>query len=218
MPIPKAYVDTNIFKFSATALLRFVPRIQQLDWGGITQEVTVHDLREIDPNESIKNPELKEEADLLPDLASLGKNGEIQFLMQMEARLESWGIPNMDSQSGNFYGAPIERAEAPIFYERVLIDGRRKTKDTQYEFLSGIKSPRFLELQKATGAYQGENELNRNQLLDAFHLWCAEHNRCDYFLTMDFKLIRMLLGSKYAPKSVRPVKPSQLLAIVQKGA
>jgi hypothetical protein len=65
-------------------------------------------------------------------------------------------------------------------------------------------------LQKLTGAYQGPGRLNRNQLLDAFHLWCAEYNHCDYFLTLDFNL------SKIANKQKRRfpteiVKPSELI-------
>lgn len=215
MAIPTVYVDTNIFKFSATALPRLIPRTQQIDWGGTIQEVVVHDLKEVDPNESIRNPELKKEAELLPELASLGKAGRVKYLMQIEAEMESWGIPNMDSRTGRFYGAPIEHVEAPIKYQRVLVGGRAHPKDMQLDFLSKIQSPRFLELQKATGAYQGNKEPNRNQLLDAFHLWCAEYNQCEYFLTMDFKLIRMLTNSKYALESVLPVRPSQLLAAVR---
>jgi predicted nucleic acid-binding protein len=49
-----------------------------------------------------------------------------------------------------------------------------------------------------------------NQLLDAFHLWSAEAAGCDYFLTLDFKLIKMM---NQAPSStpVRIVRPSELL-------
>ncbi len=31
MDIPKVYVDTNIFKFSATELPRLTPRVQKID-------------------------------------------------------------------------------------------------------------------------------------------------------------------------------------------
>ncbi|OGP41631.1 MAG: hypothetical protein A2090_06470 [Deltaproteobacteria bacterium GWD2_42_10] len=80
----------------------------------------------------------------------------------------------------------------------------------QFNFLSSIKNKRFLELQKMTGAYQGAKKLNRNQLLDAFHIWCAEHNKCDYFLTLDFKLVNVIRRQKGATLS-ELVTPSELM-------
>jgi hypothetical protein len=63
MTIPRVYVDTNIFKFSATELPRLKPRSKTINWGGNEIEVTVHDFVEENPNERIKNDELKTEAD-----------------------------------------------------------------------------------------------------------------------------------------------------------
>ncbi len=53
----------------------------------------------------------------------------------------------------------------------------------QYNFLRSLDHGRFLELRRICGAEQGQ-KVNRNQLLDAFHLWCAEFNRCEYFLSL----------------------------------
>jgi len=211
MIIPKVYVDTNIFKFSATELPRLKLRSQTVNWGGNNIEVTVHDFVEENPNEKIQNDELKAEADLLPKLANLGKKGLVQYVIQIEAELESWKIPNMDSNSGRFYGAPIEPVEAPIHYGRVIAGGPEDSKEQQFKFLSRIEDSRFKELQKITGAYQGERKLNRNQLLDSFHIWCAEHNDCTHFLTMDFKLIRVARNGGGSKLKVQPVRPSDLL-------
>jgi hypothetical protein len=68
-----------------------------------------------------------------------------------------------------------------------------------------------------TGAYQGGGKWNRNQLLDAFHLWCAEYNKSDYFLTLDFKLIRILGQNRKTRLPVRAVRPSELLAALESG-
>jgi hypothetical protein len=122
----------------------------------------------------------------------------------------------MDSSSGRFYGSPYEPVDAPIQYGRVVFSGGGDTQKMQFEFLCGIRSQRFLELQKMTGAYQGEGKINRNQLLDAFHLWCAEHNECDYFLTLDFKLVKVLQQNQKKKMKIRPVRPSELLREVQK--
>lgn len=211
----KVYIDTNVLKFSATQLPRLRPRQQKINWDSRVHEITVHDLTYINPNVFIKNPELKAEAELLPELAEAGKCGQVKYVIQIETSFEGWGIPNMDSVTGKFYGTPYETADAPIKYGRIIAGGLDDPMDMQFEFLANIKSRRFVELQKITGAYQGEGNLNRNQLLDAFHLWCAEHNKCDYFLTLDFKLIRVLRQNRKLQLQVEVVRPSELLAAVK---
>lgn len=150
--------------------------------------MVVYDEVVVNPNDKITNLELKAEADLLKDVAELGKSGSVEFVQTTEALYEEWGLPNMDSESGRFYGAPIRFIDAPFRYERVMggmgIDGGAE----QYYFLASIQTPRFLEIQRASGAYQGKNLLNRNQLIDAFHVWCAESYGCAFLLTLDFKL------------------------------
>lgn len=210
MSPPKVYTDTTVLKFSATRLRRFHPREQTVKWGDLTFEATVHDIIRVNPNDPIDNPELKAEAELLPTLAEVGKRGEVKYVIQMETLLESWGLPKMDSETGKFYGAPIESVEAPIKYSRVVFGLNYKARDMQFDFLSSIKHDRFLKLQKITGAYQGPGKLIRRQLLDAFHIWCAEHNRCDYFLTLDFNLVK---ESRRPNRHllVEVVKPSELV-------
>jgi hypothetical protein len=211
----RTYVDTNVLKFSATELLRLRPRKQLVNWAGHVQEVIVHDLVTINRNDNIANPTLKREAELLPKLAAHGKAKRIHYVINAETEFESWGLRNMDSRSGKFYDTPLERVEAPVQYGRVIIGAGIDPELEQFRFLGSLKHPRFLELQKMTGAYQGPGKLNRNQLLDAFHLWCAEHNRCSFFLTLDFRLLKMLRRGK-TQLSVQAVRPSELLAKVVK--
>lgn len=206
----KVYIDTTVLKFSATRLPRLRPINQTIKWGDLSLEEPVHDIVRVNPNDPIDNTELKAEAELLPTLAEAGKRGEVNYVIQMETLLESWGLPKMDSETGKFYGAPIESVEAPIKYGRDVFGPNFNTRDMQFSFLSSISNDRFLELQKMTGAYQGPGKLNRNQLLDAFHIWCAEHNRCDYFLTLDFNLVK---ESRRPNRHllVEVVKPSELI-------
>lgn len=211
MSTPRVFVDTNVLKFSANELPRYVLRQTSVQWGDQTVELTVHDLVQIDPNEFIENPELKAEAELLLPLAELGKIGSVQYVIDFETLAESWGLRNMDSERGAFYGAPIEKVKSPVLYGRIVAGGDVDPQEHQYRFLSALDHPRFRELQKVTGAYQGRNALNRNQLLDAYHFWSAEHSNCDFFLTLDFRLIKMLSRSP-TKSSVRAVRPSELVA------
>lgn len=215
MDIPRVYVDTCVLKFSATELHRFRPRLQTLEWGGHRMQVTVHDPVTINRNDRLAPGDLLEQTKLLQQLAELGKAGRVTFVQSLETIVESWGIPHMDSAGGRFYGAPIEQIAPPIAYGRVIAGWRPLgVTDWQYDFLSRVSHPRFTELQKITGAYQGQRPLHRNQLIDAFALWCAEHAGCDYFLTLDFKLIRVIEKSK-KKSLVQVVRPSDLLARVQ---
>lgn len=217
MHVAKVFLDTNVLKFAATELPRLRPRKQSVDWGGKTIEVTIHDFVEVNRNERIKNSVLKAEAELLPRLAEIGKLGELDYVMSAETMIESWGLGNMDSKNGRFYGVPIKVVKAPIEYAYILAGGEVgvQPKDRQFRFLTSIRHKRFLELQKMTGAYQGKQKLDRNQLLDAFHIWCAEYNGCEFFLTLDFKLIKVLSKSK-AKSTVRVVLPSELLTWLER--
>jgi len=104
-----------------------------------------------------------------------------------------------------------------VKYCRILYGGPDDFRQAQLDFLSSLKDKRFLELQRITGAYQGIGKVNRNQLLDAFHLSCAEHNGCDFFLSLDFKLAKII--EKANDKRVVPVvRPSQLVMAVRAGS
>lgn len=207
------FLDSNVLKFSATELVRYRPRIQQVNWGPRTLEVVVRDEVLINPNDAIQNADLKAEVDLLPRVASLHKVGGAQFVRSVEALMETWCLPSLDSESGQFYGAEIRTLkDVPFEYGRVMAGSGLDFKREQVRFLSDIKNSRFDALKRACGAYQGENRLpNRNQLLDAFHVWCAESAGCTHFLTLDFKLQRVLERSRLRLKT-QIVRPSQLLA------
>jgi hypothetical protein len=211
--VPRIFLDANVFKFSATQNLRFIPcNKKTYDDKGRVTGVQLYTLGHINPNERLSNPELRKEADLLPDVALAVKRSELEAVTQLEADVETWGLPNMDSESGRFYGAPIRRVQAPIKYSRILFGwGHFDSKQLRRDFLLHIRHPRFLELQRMTGAYQGKKPPNENQLLDAFHIWCAEYNECDFFLTLDLKLIRIVSEHPKRLSGLELVRPSELL-------
>jgi len=209
METPRVYLDTTILKAAATALRRLVPRKGRLYLGENVPEVQAYDIGTVNPNESLKG-EIKAEAELLPKLAAFGTQGAARYFIGTETLFESWGLPKMlGNTTGLFYRAPIAIAESPVQYSRVMIGGYQDPTKMQFEFLSGLKHKRFNELQKMAGAYQGPGNIKRNSLLDAFHIWCAEHNGCDFFLTLDFTLMKVVAHSR--KQTIRLVKPSELL-------
>ena len=210
----RVFIDTNVLKFSVTESQRLVPRIQKLNWGGRPAEVVVHDEMTINWNDRIMDPVLKSEVELLPKLAELGRANRLQFLLSVETKVESWCLPKRDSVHGICFGAPIKSVQAPVMYGRVVVGMGVDLEKEQFRFLASLKAPRFLQLQRMTGAYQGPGRLNRNQLLDACHLWGAEYNQCSYFLTLDFKLARVLRRSANSLLT-HVVKPSDLMTLLR---
>jgi hypothetical protein len=63
-----------------------------------------------------------------------------------------------------------------------------------------IKNPRYLEICRELKAQD-----TPNTFLDAYHLWTAETENCDFFLTTEGKI-----GKLYGNAPVRVVTPSEL--------
>ena len=152
----------------------------------------------------IKHPPLKRDAVFLPILAKAGLLGHIKFLRSPEIDMEAAGLPSTASASGRFFGCPVEQVKLPTNSPRMWLGGGRSADEWTDSFLASISHPRFKELCKVVGAYQGEkNPLHRNQARDALHIWTAEEAGADAFLTMDYKLGKMI---KNDPKKRVPLK------------
>jgi len=210
---PSVFLDANVLKASVDTRLVLVPEPQRIEWGGREFEVDVH--RPVFVNQNTRylaqgNRERFEDTVALRFIAALAKEGRITLLMHQEVWFELMGLPRATGEGPKFYGAPIENVEGAFQYSRIAFDGTGR--DYQYEFLSRVEHPRFKELQRACGAYQGPNKpLHRNQLLDAFHILCAESASATYFLTLDDSLIRVLTGRWPRKTTVTPITPKRLL-------
>lgn len=213
-PVASVFIDTNILKFSAVKKHVFRTKKTTLNWGGTEFEVNLHEPHTVNDLNKIKNKVQKRDAVFLSMLAYAGISELLDFYIHREVDLETWGLPRMTSPSGRFFGCPLSEVPDPIpLQSRIIFDGNKKFNEHTLDFVSSIKHPRFIELTKMTGAYQGKKPLNRNQALDAYHLWCAESAKIDYFLTMDYNL-KKVVGLSKIKTSVEIVTPDQLLRIV----
>jgi len=213
----RVFVDANVLKFSASVVQRRVPVLQEVEWAGKAIQVPIHRVVQFNPNDSIANQDLKGEAELLPQVAALGHSGLVEYVVTFELQMEGWRLPSMPSRRGWFYGVPLTKVDAPFQYARTVAGGRLSPKELQHHFLASVRHPRFAAIQRAVGAYQGAQLPQRNQLLDAFHLWCAEHNACTYFLTLDFKLAKAV-AKQQSKFKIQVVRPSELLRLVSRPA
>ena len=150
----------------------------------------------------------------LPLIAHLAKRHRIELLCHFETFWEFRSLPKTDDQP--LYGARIRHVKNPFEYHRIVA-GTENLCPLKYPKLGWAKSravecfekvddARFLELQRICGAYQGENTGSPNQLLDAFHILCAERAGADFFLTCEKKLVRCSNHPRFG-SSVRIVEP-----------
>jgi hypothetical protein len=231
-PGPRSHVlvDTVTFKLAITRRVRAEQAPQTIDWGHARTTVEVTRFVEDFPLERLQ-PGQRYEAGLLPYVAYLARQGRCSYLSHLEVLLELATLPRARATGDRFLGAPLTFVRGPVPYSRIVAGaipgeelwykrqrGERIGKARLVNFLAKLAHPRFLELQRASGASQGATKPpNANQLIDAWHLWCAEGAGAEYFLTLDESLIRRVAQERRAPPRVQAVLPSALLADLRAG-
>lgn len=193
-PPPRIFLETNALKLASERILRAyrVPKVVQ--WGSAAVTIPMVRWYEEYPNHRLGRRQwrLILEISCLPSIAWMARQGRVELLCTEEVVTELRGLPKTDDPRGLFYGAPITRVKAPAYatgsglLERLVYpraQRRPNARERQLEFMGGIQRQRFLELQKATGAYQGPGKPpHKNQLWDAFHVWSAECAGADFSL------------------------------------
>ncbi len=214
-PVAKVFIDTNILKFSAVKKHVYRAKKETIKWGGTEFETEIYEKHTVNDLHKIRNEVQKRDAVFLGMLAYAGISEWLSFYIHREVDLETWGLPGMVSPSGRFFGCTIHEVPDPIAPQsRIIFGGHKRFKEHILDFVCSIKHPRFVELTRMTGAYQGARKpLNLNQALDAYHIWCAESAEIEYFLTMDYKL-QKVVGRSKVETSVKIVTPDQLLRLV----
>lgn len=202
---PRVFVETSTIKFATNSRTILRPRHKTVELGGQKLSWVEHDIVEINPNDRLGDQAFRAEVDLLPKVAELAKVGRIELLSHLEVFDELMDITLVGRHRNVLLEAPRRMVESPLVYSRALLGRERRV-----AFLGRIRHTRFLELRKACGANQGGG-VNENQLVDAFHFWCAEHGGATHFLTCDLKLTRLLRNNRRFRSTVRPVSPSELV-------
>lgn len=172
--VPLVFLDTSVLKHSADRLIRGRVHKKTVKWGDMAVTMDVTQSVEVYPNARV-SPTLAEEVRFLPLIADLAKTGRIRLTTHFEVDWEFGGLPNTDDPRGRLYGAPVERGPDPFPYSRIVAGWQESSagRDLQFEFVRGIRFPRFLELKRAVGA----NETSRhykNQLLESMYALCME--------------------------------------------
>ncbi|MFN2397217.1 MAG: hypothetical protein ABR543_01025 [Gemmatimonadaceae bacterium] len=197
-------------KLAADRVVRGFARQRTLKWGEHSVTIPMTQFCVV-PKVPRLGTEQASDAALLPLIAHLASCHRIELLWHLDSAIEFGGLPNTDSPRGRFFGVPITSVHSPQPWGRLIADGHKSMAEHQFDFLHSRQDPRFLELQVAVGLKQGSNKF-RNQLLDAWHVWCAESAGATHFLTCDYKLIRHLELHMRTRPTVKVVTPRGLLA------
>jgi hypothetical protein len=225
---PRIFLETSALKFASERILRAYRIPKVVRWGSAAVTIPMVRWYEDYPNHRLDRRQwrLIVEIGCLPSLAWMARQGRVELLCTEEVVTELRGLPKTDDPRGLFYGAPITRVKPPAYTTGSgqlgqLFQPRTRSRPTarerQLEFMGRIQRQRFLELQMATGAYQGAGKApHPNQLWDAFHLWSAESAGADYFVTLDMKLLRHLAQHRRFPPVVPCLQPIALLRRLEK--
>lgn len=231
----KILIDNCIDSLSET--LQAVYKEHQIVWGGTTQNVNILGFeRKPMPSED-QGWKLKQIA-CLPTVRRLAVEEKIKLYTYNELIYEAWkrhgSFPS--NLLGNlFAGINFQHVDAAVersfFFQMEFskylkndemvkfciwlleskveeLADRLKGKERYSVFLlNNLRQVvRFRELCKG---------LAKKQYPDAFHLWTAEVNGMEYFLTSDKKFIRVMTETKNISLPCRPISPNELLDILQ---
>jgi len=193
----------------------------KVEWLGYIPKELPHDTE----------PWLSEQIEWLPTIAKKSELKNIQLYSYPELRNESWHrsvinkigfifadieIMEVDSAIERSYfqqsdlDLHLKKTRIIDFYKSLLNFDPSKAdfslpvfKRLPPDMVNNLKNiDRFKTICKG---------VSDNQLLDAFHLWSAETNDMDYFLTVDRKFIRVMTQSKSIDLPCLPISPSQLM-------
>lgn len=208
----KVFLDTSVVKHAIRSRTVMRPWRHGREAGTGTAQGIVSE----DPARRVSG-RLRLEIDCLSEVTRLAEEGILELLWHFETFAEFARIFMIPGAASDFSRAGIRMVRGPFDYGRPLVPlyppgptDASAVREEQVRFLKSLDHVRFLQLQRACGAAQGQ-VTNDNQLIDAFHIWCAEHEGAHYFLTTDLKLIRLITNHRTYPPRVRVLAPSELL-------
>jgi len=147
------------------------------------------------------------ELEHLRRVAELARADKIECWTSQEITFETIGRRreySLDPSANPFHKIAFRQCRLP--YERTVTWAAFEEdtfKEEKQKFLSSIANTRFLILNKAT---------NRHHTSDCYHLWTAEINNLDVFLTVEHAFRNALVHQKAVTSAVKIMSPEELCA------
>jgi hypothetical protein len=202
----KVLFDSNVLKNAVTHRAVLKPRT--IKWGPTERRVEV---AEDVPNcyRGSSEEQTAWKFQYLSRIAQLAEARRIECNLSREIQFENWALPRpvpMLTDNAFLFGG-IEFRDAALPMERVVGFRAFEQKDQfrmqKEAYFASINHPRFLALNAATGT---------KHAADTYHLWTAESNQLDVFLTMDKKFQRVFAKQQKVRSTVQIMLPWQLVS------
>lgn len=143
---------------------------------------------------------------VLSRVADLAKTGRIACYSSQEIKFETWGLPrkySFDPRANPFRDVHFEPCRLP--YQRsIMFRGNYDFREEKKQFLAAIPDARFQAINKSTGGYHAA---------DCYHLWTAELNELDVFLTVEERFRNAFRGQKKVSSTVKIMLPEELCSL-----
>jgi len=228
-PSVTALIDLSVRRRGVLTQETWIERA--ITWAG--RELTTH-IAGWKPKPHVDGPWLQEQINCLPTIARLATQGSILLYTYSELEFEECsGRPEMMGTFGDLFprkaikkcpaavNRPRFRQNVDFHYylkrgeligfcsfllalEPAVLQGAAEFWDT----LPRFEQQNLLQLGQFQSLCRG---LSENHYPDAFHLWTAETNHLDYFLTMDRRFPRALSTNRNFDFGCSTVSPDELL-------
>lgn len=214
-------IDLSIYRPGITA--KYATQEQKVQWGNQTITAPVTGIQRIQP----ENEEKRRNIELLPTLVKLVGEDKVKLFTYSELNFERLRISShyTGTKGDLFRGVPIENIPAAIdrSYFGSMTFSECISKESLIEYCKFLKTfeptkySNFAEFQSHFTEFQQANLRNLDrfreickglpdkQLPDALHLWTAETNNLDYFLTRDKKFINAMTETKKITLPTHPI-------------
>lgn len=230
----KIFLDNCILSIAQS--LQGAVKQKSIHWGDTVQMVEIVGYQRR-PLPSYDEGWKREQVLCLPTIGRLAREGKLSLCTYWEVLFEGWkrsGSSSIDEMGNVFAGSTIHHVDAAIersyFFQTTICEFIETEQVVEFckwlltpkievlaEKLSGNPRfpvavlERFAQIQRFRDLCRG---LAEKQFPDAFHLWTAEVNGADCFLTIDGRFIRAMTESKNINLPCKLMSPSTLLALL----
>lgn len=206
---------------------------KEIAWGDRTHTVSLVGW-ERRPDLPLSQTWRKSQIECLPTLARLAREGRLTICSYNELKFEEWrGRRGMQGTFGDLFGditiSKVQPAVERSFFQQSTEIKRQVSKDTLVEFCQFLINtdpilwesvPRIWQILPEFSRINLVNlikfkdlcgPLTKNHFADAFHLWTAEVNNLDFFLTIDKKFSNAVRQNRSLDFHCAPAAPELLV-------
>jgi|SRR6266404_3291895 len=230
-------VDLSVRRHAVFAEVKDVQIEKRINWGGREHTSVIAGWKR-KPDRSATDPWLQKQISCLPTIARLAKAGTVDCYFSLELMFEeNRGSGGMHGTFGDLFAGVKIKSCLPVvnrprfrqnvdFGEHLREEGLPEFCDFLLKLDPSLLRLHAPEFWNALPAFEQQNllqlerfksfcrRLSKRHYSDAFHLWTAEANALDYFLTVDGKFVNAVRSIRDFNFRCKPISPEQCLSVL----